>query len=264
MRFPAKPPALVLGLLLGSQLAMAQTPPPRKTVQEILAAERGETPEVRALVAGKDPNARDQAHKRTALMWSIFLADEKAFERLIALPGADVDAVDDRGETALLQAAEFAMKYDTTPIVEALLAHGARVTSVSEGRDMTPLMHAANGNSPGVAQALLAKVDAKELERRNAEGRTALAIAAMVGAAEVAEMLLEKGAQIDGRDDGGKTPLIVAAGYQFPGTEATVALLLKKGANPKLKDQAGNTALSEAKRRGSAGVVELLTKAGAP
>jgi ankyrin repeat protein len=93
---------------------------------------------------------------------------------------------------------------------------------------------------------------------------TALAIGAMVGASEVVELLLEKGAQIDSRDDAGKTPLMQAAGHQFPGSEATVALLLKKGANPELKDQAGNTALSEARRRGSAGIVALLEKAGAP
>lgn len=260
----AKPVGLVLAMLVGWQPLMGQSPPKRKSVQEILAAERGETPEVRALVAGKDPNARDQVHRRTALMWSIFLADEIAFERLIAVPGADVNAVDDRGDTALLHAAEFAMKYDTTPMVEALLAHGARIAPISEGRDFTPLMHAANGNAPGVTQALLAKLGAKELERRNAEGMTALAIGAMVGATEVVRLLLEKGAQIDSRDDAGKTALIHAAGHVFPGTAATVALLLEKGANPKLKDQAGNTALSEARRRGVADVVALLEKAGTP
>jgi ankyrin repeat protein len=243
----------------GGRVATAQSP----RLQEILAAERGETPEVRALVAGKDPNARDKPHRRTALMWSIILNDGAAFDRFIAVPGADVDAEDDRGETALSQAAQFGMKHNTTPMVEALLGKGADVSGSTEPNGLTPLMHAANGNVLGVARALLARIDPREVDRRSARGRTALVIGASVGAADIVRLLLEKGAQVDGVDEEGKTPLIHAAGRRFPGTLATVELLLGQGADPNARDKLGNTALSQARQYGPPGVVELLQKAGA-
>jgi len=232
-------------------------------LERILAAERGDTPEVTALVAGKDPNARDKIHQRTALMWSIFRNDYKAFDRFIATPGADVNAKDDRGETALLHAAQFVMKFETTPMVEALIANGADVTGPTETGGLTPLMHAANGNAPGAALAILTKLDPKQLELRNSEGRTALSIGAAVGATEVVRLLLEKGAKLEGTDDEGKTALLHAAGHQFPGSLATLALLLEKGADPNARDQAGNTPLSEARKYGPPGAVEALQRAGA-
>lgn len=243
----------------GGRSATAQSP----RLQQILAAERGETPEVRALVAGKDPNARDKPHQRTALMWSIILDDPAAFARFLATAGAGVNAKDDRGETALLHAAQFAMKHNTTPMVEALLARGADVSGSAEPGGLTPLMHAANGNAPGVARALLARLDPKDVDRRASRGRTALVIAAAVGAAEVVRLLLEKGAQVDGADEEGKTPLIQAAGRRFPGTLATLELLLGRGADPNARDLQGNTALSQARQYGPPGAVELLQKAGA-
>jgi len=256
---------MAAGLFLTGPVAQAQTPPTgqRASVQSILAAERGETPEVRALVAGKDPNARDKVHRRTALMWSIFLNDRAAFDRLLATPGAAVNARDDGGETALLQAAEFAMKYDTAPLVEALIAKGADPKLYSEGQAFTPLMHAANGNAPEVARALLAKLSRKDLELRNAEGMTALSIGAAVGASDVVRLLLEQGAILEATDDASKSALMHAAGHQFPGSLATVALLLNKGANPNAHDKDGNTPLSEAKRYGAPGVADLLQKSGA-
>jgi uncharacterized protein len=252
---------VVAGVLADATGSAATAQSPR--LQEILAAERGETPEVRALVAGKDPNARDKPHQRTALMWSIILNDRAAFDRLIAVPGADVSAKDDRGETALTQAAQFAMKHNTTPMVEALLGKGADVSGPTDPKGLTPLMHAANGNAPGVARALLTRIDPRDVDRRSSRGRTALLIGASVGAADVVRLLLEKGAQVDGLDEEGKTPLIHAAGRRFPGTLATVELLLGQGADPNVRDKQGNTALSQARQYGAPGVVELLQKAGA-
>lgn len=239
--------------------AAAQSP----ALKRIQAAERGDTPEVRALVTGQDPNARDAPHLRTALMWSILLNDRTAFDRFIAIPGAEVNAADSRGETALTLAAEAAMKHNTTPMVEALIAKGAAVAGSPEPGAMTPLMHAANGNVPGVARALLARLDAAALERRNAMGMTALAVGAAVGATDVVRLLLERGAKVEASDERGKTPLIHAAGHHFPGSLATVTLLLEKGGDPNARDKEGNTPLSEARKRGAPGVEGLLRKSGA-
>ncbi len=237
----------------------AQSPPARNPkLEQILAAQRGETPEVQALVQGTDPNARDKVHQRTALTWTIFLNDQAAFDRFIAT-GADVNAKDDEGSTPLLAAAQFAMKHDTTAMAEALVAKGADVALRTQG--LTPLMHAANSNAPGVAQAILSKLPAGEVDARNSNGMTALSIGASVGASEVVRLLLEKGAKVDGRDEAGKTPLMHAAGHAFPGTVTTVIVLLEKGADAKARDKAGNTPLSEAKQHGPPEAVEILQQA---
>jgi serine/threonine-protein phosphatase 6 regulatory ankyrin repeat subunit B len=259
---------LVSILVLMPALAQPQTISkptrrPNPVVDRILAAERGETPEVQALLAGTDANARDAAHKRTALMWSIQLNDQAAFQRFINA-GADVNAVDASHETALDFAVEFAMQYDTTAIVEALLAKGADpMAGAGSGGGMAPLIHAANANSVGVTRALLAKIDPKTIDGSTSDGMTALIAAASVGARDVAYLLLEKGASIDRYDLQGRTPLIHAASKQFPGTTETVKLLLEMGANPTARDKDGHTALSEAQQRGSADVIALLKKAGA-
>ena len=240
----------------------AQPQKPRSAAAaKILAEERGETPEVQALLKGSDPNARDKPRGRTALMWAIAFNDKAAFDRFLA-SGADVNAVDDQGETPLLHAAQFAMKFDTTAMVEALIANGADVAPKVPSMQPTALMLAANANAPGVAKAILSKLDPSAVDAINADGQTALIIAASVGARDVAWLLLEKGAKIDGYDADGKTPLIHAAGRRSPGTVDTVKLLLEMGANPAAKDRNGNTPLSEARKRENPEVVALLQKAG--
>lgn len=257
--------ALVATLVLGREISAQHSGPPRPrsaAAEKILAAERGDTPEVRALVTGSDPNARDQPRQRTALMWTIRLNDRAAFDRLLAV-ATDVNVVDGQGQTALYHAAELAMAHDTSAIVEALIAKGADVSGGVRGTGMTPLMHAANANAAGVARAILSKLDAKSIDASTTDGITALIAAASVGARDVAYLLLEKGASIDLADLQGKTPLMYAAGRRFPGTTDTVKVLLDMGANPSARDKDGHTALSEAEQRGSADVVALLKKAGA-
>jgi ankyrin repeat protein len=259
-------PVALAWSILTTGAALAGQEPPRArnpALEKILAEERGETPEVAALLQGSDPNARDKARQRTALTWSIIRNDQAAFDRFIAAPGVDVNAKDSAGETPLLFVAQLAMQDDLAPMAEALVAKGADVVGDPPGRGLTPLMHAANSNAPGVAQAILSKLPAKDLDVRNSLGSSALEIAASVGAVDVIELLLEKGAKLDTRDRQGKTPLILAASHTFPGTVATVKLLLSKKVDPNVRDTKGNTALSEAKEYGSPEVVELLLAAGA-
>ncbi len=73
-------------------------------------------------------------------------------------------------------------------------------------------------------------------------------------------LLLELGAQVDGKDTDGGTPLMIASEY---GHSNLVEILLKAGAEVNLADKHGFTSLIEALVNDHAQIVELLLKAGA-
>ena len=76
----------------------------------------------------------------------------------------------------------------------------------------------------------------------------------------VVKLLLEKGADIESKDDYGRTPLSWAA---EGGHKAVVKLLLEKGADMESKDDYGQTPLSWAAEGGHEAVVQLLLEKGA-
>jgi ankyrin repeat protein len=90
------------------------------------------------------------------------------------------------------------------------------------------------------------------------EGRPALFHAAVFGYTDIAQELIDKGANADyGAAQGAVTPLMVAS---LNGAASTVELLIRSGAN--VNASAGkSTALTEATRRGYADVIALLVAA---
>lgn len=82
--------------------------------------------------------------------------------------------------------------------------------------------------------------------------------AASAGRTADIERLLQQGAPINGTDDAGRTPLMLAA---LNGQEAAVRQLLGLGANRDLVDREGLTALAHARRRGLPGIAALLEAA---
>lgn len=100
------------------------------------------------------------------------------------------------------------------------------------------------------------------------DGQTPLIRAAQRGHIEVAKVLLEHGADVNARDDDGQTALMHAAGSTDPDM---VQLLLAKGADVNLKDKDGDTVWSRSEMIGGGGSDEpeyirmrrLLKRAGA-
>lgn len=85
--------------------------------------------------------------------------------------------------------------------------------------------------------------------------------AARLGRDDIIPALIQAGAALEGRDDKGYTPLILAS---YHGHASTTTLLLDEGANPAGQDTArGNTALMGVAFKGYADVARLLLEAGA-
>jgi len=119
-----------------------------------------------------------------------------------------------------------------------------------------------NGEHPLEIQRLL-KLGA-DINVRNYKGKTALHYAAKAGFLKVIELLIEKGATLDAPDNVGETPVFDAIRSTIKDSEkqlAALEALLRKGANPNVKNRKGLTPLKVAqrmRRAGSAKVVELL------
>ncbi len=116
----------------------------------------------------------------------------------------------------------------------------------------TPLHLAAHYGRLSLIEYLLEKgadIHAKSKSKLSI-GNTALHSAVAAWKADAVSLLLEKGADPNFAQDGGFSPLHIAASRQ--GNEEIVSLLIKKGANPDLKAGDGRTARDIAAERGVA------------
>jgi len=125
------------------------------------------------------------------------------------------------------------------------------------GTDEALLDYAAEQNQAKIARFLLehgARVDATQNHGPTA-GYTALHRAAVADAAEVAQLLLASGAQVNFHGPLGTTPLILAASN---GSRRTAEVLLDHGADVSTPDGHRDTALSQATAHNHDDIVRLL------
>jgi ankyrin repeat protein len=209
---------------------------------------------VRMLLDHKaDANARNKAGA-TALMWAVGDGDKV---RALLDRGADVNARADSGRTPLLIAAG---NPGAAGVVKLLVEKGADVRHHHQG--FTGLMAAAERGDCAVVRLLLDK--GTDARAGNRVGWTALHAAALAGARDVAEVLLAHGADVKARETfQGRTPLLWAAAG---GRTDLVKLFLDRGADANAKETlSGATALmcAAASERGDLGLVNLLLEHGA-
>jgi hypothetical protein len=122
------------------------------------------------LYAGADPNARDSSGW-TALMYAASFARRGVTDALLAA-GADVDVRSDTGQTVVMEAGSFSL-YDHGIMLSILLAAGGDVNA-QDNDGNTPLMIAADMPSRRTERILpLLKRGARK-DMRDASGRTAL------------------------------------------------------------------------------------------
>ncbi|MBN2583733.1 MAG: ankyrin repeat domain-containing protein [Planctomycetes bacterium] len=130
----------------------------------------------------------------------------------------------------------------------------------SDYNHMPALQYAAFRNRKDVAQILLDR--GTDVNCRNSWGKTALheAVGNTIEYTGVVELLIQRGADIDAQDDEGETPLHVAARQ---GTLIMCKLLIGNKANVMATDNLGRTPLHKAASEGNADVVEYLLANGA-
>ena len=109
-------------------------------------------------------------------------------------------------------------------------------------------------------ERLLHEEEADVNARDMGNGMTVLMWAVYQGHADVAKLLINKGADINAKLDGGKTVLMFAA---HRGRPSIGKLLIEKGADVNAKSKYGSTALITAAANGHLDVVELLIEKGA-
>jgi len=239
-----------------------------------MAACKGDLDRVAMLIErGTDVNAKDE-FGCTPLHWAAIADSAEVADFLIA-KGANVNVKDGRNLTPLMSA-------HALPVVELLIAKGADVNVWGYRGRRTPLNWARSKGQNKVVDILrqhgavetLHSVAAwnnlDEVKRtisrgadvngRNNRGQTPLHMAASRGHKEMVEILIENGADINATDNNGRTPLHVAVSHNHKDVSE---LLIAKGTDVNARDSQGQSPLDWAKDKGHTEIVELLRKHGA-
>jgi len=144
-----------------------------------------------------------------------------------------------------------------------LLERGADLEAKNR-QGMTALMQALDYNNLDAVAILLDCYQERGMnslfDSTIEQGRLALFFAVYQGDTSAVDALLEEGTEVDSRNQWARTPLMLAA---EKGQERMMRLLLERGAAVENVDQEGYTALALAAREDHAGCVRLLLEAGA-
>lgn len=175
--------------------------------------------------------------------------DNGSFARKLIEKGLSPNTLDPvSGEPVLL----VALREDSHTVVDVLLANPDLNLEMMAPNGNTALMMAAfKGNRRAVA-GLLAK---GALVTR--PGWTALHYAAAGGHADIASMLLDKNAEINGKAPGDLTPLMMAAREGHP---KVAELLLRLGADARLKSGENLSASQIATERGHVAIAAMIDR----
>jgi len=224
------------------------------TTELMIAASRGDYTEAARLLPGADLNARD-AFGNTALIYAAGAGSVEVL-RLLLRAGADTDLRNSAGASALDRARSMGHR------AAELLLLGAGHEGVRElplaDSDRRLLAAAWDGEDGEVVRLLSAGADPDA--RAPGTGRTPLIAACLRGHGSVALLLLARGADPDVRAACGRAALHFVAEMD---DAACARSLLAGGADPEARDASGRTPLMSAARDGAAEVSLALLSGGA-
>jgi ankyrin repeat protein len=267
-----------LGMTVWAPVALSQVEAPKEPL--CLAALDGDVPRVRTLLAGgANPNVRDDknrtplmlvamAHSRSSLdVRKDIKPDFEGVGKLLIDKGADVNAHDSKGRTALLlamegSASEYRVVGGDDRIARLLVARGADVNA-RDNDGWTALLRIANlwADQESLMEFLIGK--GADVNARLNDGRTALMLAARIGKDERVRVLMAKRADVNARDKSGTTALMIASAVQWD--DASVSMIRQmaaKGVDLNTRDEGGRTAADRAAEAGYIERAKLLIDAG--
>ena len=158
-------------------------------------------------------DAPDNAPIKNKLIDNEFWATQPSFKivKQIIDNGADVNSIDDDGQTPLMYAVDN-WSDDAAEIVKILLENGADVNARDKFGDTALIMPAAHGRSKIIQTLINAGVD---VNVKNKYGYTALMVASLKGHIDNVILLLENGAYKSVRTQKGETALSFAKEYGY-------------------------------------------------
>lgn len=174
--------------------------------------------------------------------------DERTVARLLA-QGFDPNSRDPKGQTAM----HLAMRDNSARVAEALWQHRALDVNALNSDDETPMMMAALRGHTAWVQRFLDRG-----ARVHKPGWSPIHYAATGPRSETVALLLDRGAPLDAESPNRSTPLMMAARY---GSEASVDMLLARGADAKRKNDLGLSAVEFARQSGRDFLIARLQKA---
>ncbi len=223
---------------------------------------------VRALLeSGADVNATDEKGN-TAMMAAMSHFEPETAELvevvdLLLESGVSLDAKDEVGMNALHRAASNGW----TSVLRLLLGNGASVHE-KDPSGQTALNLAISRAELEVTRLLL--VAGSDIRARDDIGSTALDEAILGLFVDGTELLINAGADIEATNEWGRTPLHIACSMYSTMREDWLAeawmileMLLQTKPNLETKDGEGSTALDIAREHGSLDLIALLKSAGA-
>ena len=160
---------------------------------------------------------------------AVVLDDARSVESLLQR-GFDPNARDEKGQTPLY----LSQREGSFKVAEVLLAHPqTRVDLVNGAGETALMMTALRGYTAWIDRLVARGARIEGANEGAAPGWTPLHYACAGPETQAVQALLTRGARIDARSPNGTTPLMMAARY---GSEASVDLLLKQGADTRLRN----------------------------
>lgn len=207
------------------------------------------------LAAGANASTKDRKQK-TPLIHAIEYAGRTVVKGIVEQllhAGADVDAIDEFGNTAFSEA----IMHYYVGVTKMIINAGANVNLYSECLG-TPLYIAARNECEESLRLFLEA--GADVNMGKYSGKTPLYVASKKGNSNIVDLLLLAGADVNSTAKNIRTPLLEAT---IRGHTEVVKRLLSAKADVQVKDKDGHTALWHARFDGHDEIAQLLRKVGA-